>query len=157
MSHADWRDFVADLVPDADVSSFGQKQLHLVHVLVFCRPDHGCPASIILKEKKCNKHRPIRHTFHSLLLQQLDISNFSSFKSQKTFSQWIFFMLPVLCVVSVSEHLNSREHQRYQQSELFFFLVFQRKCSGNNCTVRSNNRQICLLAEYETVSSTLLA
>lgn len=39
---------VANLVPDADVCSFGQKQLHLVHVFVFCCPDHGGPASIIL-------------------------------------------------------------------------------------------------------------
>lgn len=38
-----------NLVPDADVSSFGQKQLHLVHMLVLCRPDHGCPASVILR------------------------------------------------------------------------------------------------------------
>lgn len=39
---------MANLVPDADVSSFGQKQLHLVYVFVFCCPDHGGPASIIL-------------------------------------------------------------------------------------------------------------
>lgn len=39
---------VANLVPNADVSSFGQKQLHLVHVFVFRCPDHGGPASIIL-------------------------------------------------------------------------------------------------------------
>lgn len=42
---------VANLVPDADVCSFGQKQLHLVHVFVFCCPDHGGPASIILINK----------------------------------------------------------------------------------------------------------
>lgn len=39
---------MANLVPDADISSFGQKQLHLVHVFVLCCPDHGGPASIIL-------------------------------------------------------------------------------------------------------------
>lgn len=38
----------SDLVPDADVGSFGQQQLHLVHVLVLCGPDHGRPASVVL-------------------------------------------------------------------------------------------------------------
>lgn len=48
MSNTAWVGLAANLVPDADVGSFGQKQLHLVHVFVFCCPDHGGPASIIL-------------------------------------------------------------------------------------------------------------
>lgn len=44
----DCTDVFANLVPNANVSPFGQKQLDLVHVLIFCRPDDGCPASIIL-------------------------------------------------------------------------------------------------------------
>lgn len=44
----------AHLVPDADVGPFGQQQLHLVHVLVFRRPDDGCPSSVILVQEKTN-------------------------------------------------------------------------------------------------------
>lgn len=45
----------AHLVPDADVSPFGQQQLHLVHVLVFRGPDDGCPASIVLVRENDNR------------------------------------------------------------------------------------------------------
>lgn len=48
ISNLGWRDFYANLVPDAAVSSFSKKQLHLVCMFVLCGPDHGRPASVIL-------------------------------------------------------------------------------------------------------------
>ena len=47
------------LVPDVDVCSLSQEQLHLVQVFVLGRPDHGCPPAVILD--KVSQHVNTRH------------------------------------------------------------------------------------------------
>lgn len=47
------------IVPDIDVRTFRQQQLHQVHVLVLSGPDHRCPTTIILsvRDRRCHHHR----------------------------------------------------------------------------------------------------